>query len=187
MLKLHVVVTSTRPGRVGPTIAKWFVERANEHGAFQVRLVDLAEVNLPFLDEPAHPRLRDYEHQHTRDWSALVDEADAFVFVTPEYNHGTPATLVNALDYLVHEWAYKPASFVSYGGPSGGARSVQMTKQILTALKMMPIPEQVPLPLFMQYLKDGVFSPPDMQVKAAKMVLDELAKWAGALRPLRGK
>lgn len=187
MLELHVVVVSTRPGRLGPVVAKWFVERANEHGGFGVRLVDLAEVALPLLDEPSHPRLKDYRHQHTKDWSATVDAADAFVFVTPEYNYSTPAPLVNALDYLYQEWCYKPAGFVSYGGVSGGTRSVQMTKQILTALKMMPIPEQVAIPSFNQYVKEGVFTPPDNQAKAAKTMLDELAKWADALQPLRAK
>src|SRR5262245_20375897 len=119
MLNLHVVIVSTRPGRGGPAVARWFVEQASSHGAFQMKLVDLAEVNLPLLDEPSHPRLRDYKHEHTKKWSATVAEADAFVFVTPEYNYSAPASLINALDYLFHEWAYKPAGFVSYGGVSG--------------------------------------------------------------------
>jgi NAD(P)H-dependent FMN reductase len=185
MLNLHVVVVSTRPGRAGPSVAKWFVEQASAHEAFNVRLVDLAEVNLPFLDEPAHPRLQDYKHQHTKDWSATVSAADAFVFVTPEYNYSAPATLVNALDYLYVEWSYKPAGFVSYGGVSGGTRSAQHAKQILTALRMMPIPEQVTLPFFTQHMKEGVFTPPDNQSKAAKTMLDELQKWSAALKPLR--
>jgi NAD(P)H-dependent FMN reductase len=187
MLNLHVVVVSTRPGRQGPAVARWFVEQASGHPAFQVKLVDLAEVGLPLLDEPSHPRLKDYKHQHTKDWSAIVEAADAFVFVTPEYNFCAPATLVNALDYLFQEWAYKPAGFVSYGGVSGGTRSAQMSKLLITALKMMPIPEQVAIPSFTQYMKDGVFSPPENQTKAAKGLLAELEKWASALRPLRGK
>lgn len=187
MLNLHVIVVSTRPGRAGPAVARWFVDKASGHGAFQVKLVDLAEVALPLLDEPNHPRLADYKHQHTKDWSATVSAADAFVFVTPEYNYSTPAPLVNALDYLFNEWAYKPVGFTSYGGVSGGTRSVQMTKQIVTTLKMMPIPEQVTLPFFNQHLKEGVFSPPDTQAKAVKTMLDELEKWASALRPLRAK
>jgi NAD(P)H-dependent FMN reductase len=135
MLKLHVVIASTRPGRVGPVIGKWFHEFAVGHGKFEVELVDLADPQLPLMDEPAHPRLQQYEHQHTRAWSAKVDEADAFVFVTPEYNYSAPPSLINALDYLYKEWNYKPAGFVSYGGISGGIRAVQMIKQMVTTLK----------------------------------------------------
>ena len=113
MPKLSIVVGSTRPGRIGLAVATWFVERARAHGGFEIELVDLAALNLPMLDEPKHPSLREYTHAHTRAWSATVASADAFVFVTPEYNHGAPAPLINAIDYLVHEWSYKPAAFVS--------------------------------------------------------------------------
>jgi NAD(P)H-dependent FMN reductase len=129
MPKLHVILASTRPGRAGEPIADWFVERAAAHGAFDVELVDLAEVALPFMDEPNHPRLRRYTHEHTKAWSARVDSADAFVFVTPEYNYGLTAPLKNAIDYLHFEWQHKPVGFVSYGGVAAGTRAVQMLKQ----------------------------------------------------------
>ncbi|HEX5830894.1 MAG TPA: YceI family protein [Gemmatimonadaceae bacterium] len=103
MLYLHVLVASTRAGRQGPRVGAWILEQARAHGKFQLELVDLAEVDLPFLDEPAHPQLAQYEHAHTKTWSAIVNRADAFVFVTPEYDHGAPASLVNALQYLVRE------------------------------------------------------------------------------------
>lgn len=186
MLKLHVILGSTRPGRAGLPIGKWAFDQIALHGGFEGTLVDLAAVNLPMLDEPKHPRFAEYEHQHTRDWSATVQAADAFVIVTPEYNYSAPPALVNALDYLHQEWSYKPVGFVSYGGASGGLRSVQAAKLIVTALKMMPIPEGVALPFFSQHLADGVFSPPEVQAKAARAMLDELAKWATALKPLRG-
>ena len=185
MLNLHVVICSTRPGRAGPPVAKWALGHASAHAAFDAKLDDLAEVNLPLLDEPKHPRLGDYQHQHTKDWSRTVAAADAFVLVTPEYDYGMPATLLNALHYLSNEWAYKAVAFVSYGGVSGGTRAVQMAKQVVTALKMMPIPEAVSLPFFTQHVKDGVFTPPDTQDKAARVMLDELAKWSSALKPLR--
>ena len=118
-MKLHVIFASTRDGRQGLPIAEWVVERARAHGKFEPQLVDLREVNLPLFDEPKHPRFRQYEHAHTKAWSAIVDAADAFVFVTPEYNYGMPPALLNAIDYLSQEWAYKPASIVSYGGPLG--------------------------------------------------------------------
>jgi len=184
-MKLEVFICSTRPGRVGLPVAAWFEEQARAHGKFEVARVDLAEVNLPLLDEPKHPRLQQYEHAHTKAWSATVKSADAFVFVMPEYNFSMPAPLLNALDYLVHEWAYKPASFVSYGGISAGLRSVQMAKSPLTALKMMPIPEAVALPFVAKQLVDGKLQAPPEQEKAATLMLDELWRWAGALKTLR--
>jgi NAD(P)H-dependent FMN reductase len=187
MLQLQVVITSTRPTRVGPFIANWFVAQARQHGKFDIELVDLATVSLPMFDEPHHPRLRKYEHEHTKAWSRIVERADAFVFVQPEYDHGPPPSLENALDYLVHEWAYKPVAFVSYGGVSAGVRSVAMTKEIVTALKMMPMFETVALPFFAQQLdrEKGTFSPPPTQEQAATVMLDELLRWATALRTLR--
>ncbi len=187
MLNLHVVVCSTRPGRHGLAIANWFHGFAQKHGKFEARLVDLAEVNLPLFDEPHHPRLRQYTKEHTKSWSATVDAADAFAFVTPEYNFGTPPALVNALDYVLHEWAYKPAAFVSYGGTSGGLRGVQMTKQIVTALKMMPMAETVSLPFFSKHVEDGVFKADEAHERSATAMLDETLRWAGALEVLRAK
>jgi NAD(P)H-dependent FMN reductase len=186
MLKLQVVIVSTRPQRTGVPVARWFLDRAGTHAKFDVELVDLKEVNLPLLDEPRHPRLRQYEHAHTQEWSARVSSADAFVFVTPEYNYGAPAPLVNALDYLSAEWAYKPAGFVSYGGVSGGTRSVQMAKLLMTALKIMPIPEAVTIPFVTQSLDDaGQFKGGSSFEAAAGTMLDELHRWAGALQVLR--
>ena len=146
MMHLQIVIVSTREQRQGPAVARWFHTQAERHAGFDLELVDLADVNLPLLDEPHHPRLANYMHEHTKRWSAIVSRADAFVFVTPEYNYGSPPSLVNALDYLLREWAYKPVGFVSYGGISGGTRSVQMTKQIVTSLRMMPMVEAVTHP-----------------------------------------
>jgi NAD(P)H-dependent FMN reductase len=186
MPKLHVIAVSTRPERAGFPVAQWFFERAKEHGKFEVRLVDLQEVNLPVFDEPRHPRLRKYEHAHTKAWSATVEAADAFVFVTPEYNYSAPPSLINAIDFLSAEWAYKPAAFVSYGGPSGGVRSPQMAKQLLVALKVMPIPEAVAVPSFQNQVNEQKeFMATEAQTKAARSLLDELARWATALKALR--
>jgi NAD(P)H-dependent FMN reductase len=186
MLNLQVVVVSTRDERKGPLIAAWFVEQARRHGQFHVEVVDLAEVALPLFNEPRHPRLQQYEYEHTRQWSAVVQRADAFVFVTPEYNFGTPPSLVNALDYLVKEWAYKPAAFVSYGGVSAGLRGVQMSKQLVSALRMVPVVEAVAIPMFPQHINGDVFDPGAVQEKAAAAMLDEVLKLATALEPLRG-
>ena len=124
MPDLTIIIASTRPGRAGLPIGTWFAERARVDGAFDVRVVDLADVGLPMYDEPDHPRLRRYRNQHTKDWSATIDAADAVVFVTPEYNYGYPASLKNAIDFLHEEWAYKPVGFVSYGGVAAGTRAI---------------------------------------------------------------
>ena len=184
-LKLAVITVSTRPGRVGPAIAEWFVGQARADAGFEVVPVDLAEVALPLYDEPKHPRLKDYQHDHTKRWSAVVEAADAFAFVAPEYNFAPSPALVNALDYLVHEWAYKPAGFVSYGGVSGGLRAVQMTKLILTTLKMVPLTEQVTLPMVFEHLRDGRFDAKPIHDDSAKVMLKELRRWAEALKPMR--
>ena len=155
---LHVIVASTREGRAGQPVAEWFLEHARADGRFQPELVDLKAMNLPMLDEPHHPRLRNYTHAQTREWSATVDRADAFVFVLPEYNHFAPPALVNAIDHLYWEWQCKAASFVSYGGASGGMRSMQSLKPMLTGLKVMPLPESVSIHFVAQQIKDGVFS-----------------------------
>jgi NAD(P)H-dependent FMN reductase len=183
--KLHVVIASTRPGRAGLPIGTWFFDAAKRHGGFDVTLVDLAEVGLPLMDEPNHPRLQKYEHEHTKRWSAIVDAADAFVFVTPEYNFSAAPSLLNALDYLFREWQYKPAAFVSYGGISGGMRSVMMAKQLVTSLKMMPLPEAVTLTWFNKQLQDGVFTATEANDNSATDMLNELARWAAALKTMR--
>jgi NAD(P)H-dependent FMN reductase len=183
---LQVVSASTRPGRKGIAVARWVQRLAEEHGGFDVELVDLAEVGLPLFDEPNHPRLRQYTHQHTKDWSATVDRADAFVFVTPEYNHSFPASLKNALDYLNAEWADKAAALVSYGGVSAGLRAATALKPVLSALRMVPVVEAATIPFFQQFLtEDDEFAPNTELEAGGKAMLDALVRLTGALRPLR--
>lgn len=183
---LDIIICSTRPGRVGPAIARWTEQAALAHGKFTPRLVDLASFDLPVFNEPEHPRLQKYQHAHTMAWSASVNAADAFVFVLPEYNFGPPSALLNAMHYLVREWQYKPAAFVSYGGISGGLRAVQVTKQLLTTLKVMPMLEAVVIPNVAQHLDaEKAFEPNDLHTGSATTMLDELHRWAVALKPLR--
>lgn len=185
--KLDIIVTSTREQRAVTSVASWFLEQAKQHGNFEIQLVDLKEVNLPLLDEPHHPMQRRYQREHTKAWSKTVEDADAFVFVVPEYNFGMPPALLNALDYLYFEWNYKPAGFVSYGGISGGTRSVQMAKQVLTTLKVVPLPEAVTLPFFAKHVDaEKRFIADESQQKAVTTMLDELLRWTTALRTLRG-
>ena len=186
MPNLTIIVGSTRPGRAGAPIAQWFAARAKDHGGFDVNVVDLAEIGLPLLDEPNHPRLRQYTRQHTKDWSAIVDAADAFVIVTPEYNYGYPASVKNAIDYLHQEWQHKPVGFVSYGGVAAGTRAVQQLKQVVTTLRMLPVFDSVNIPFYHQFLdSDGVFQPNAVLEQAADAMLDELVRTEAALRPLR--
>lgn len=184
--RLHVIVSSTRPGRLGPSVARWFEGFARAHGGFEPVLVDIAEFGLPVFDEPKHPLSRQYQHEHTKRWSESVAAADAYAFVMPEYNYFPPSSLVNALDYLVAEWTYKPAGLVSYGGVSGGLRAAQAVKLLLTALKVMPIPEGVAVPNFQRFLDEGkAFRPDELVEKSATTMLGELLRWAEALKPLR--
>ena len=187
MTKLEIIIASTRPGRVGPSVATWIRDQAVAHGGFdEVELVDLAEVNLPFMNEPHHPRMRKYVHQHTKDWAAKIAEADAFVLVMPEYNYGFNAELKNALDYLNQEWNYAPVGLVSYGGVAAGTRAAQMIKQVLTTLKMTPLPEAVSIPFVQQFLNDGgKLEPNDVLLTSSKIMLDELVLVTRTLAPLR--
>ena len=184
-LKLNVITVSTRPGRVGPAVARWVHEKALAHGGFEVEAVDLASFDLPIFDEPKHPRFRDYQHGHTKAWSESVAAADAFVFVSPEYNYSPPPSFVNAVDFVFQEWGYKVAGLVTYGGALGGARAAQMEKLMLTSVKVMTIPEGVSIPLPTHMDKDGNFNPSEPIEKSARAMLDELVKWAAALKPMR--
>ncbi|BDA86982.1 FMN reductase [Aureimonas sp. SA4125] len=184
-LTLNVVTTSTRPGRKGPVIAEWFAGFAREHGGFEVVAVDLKEVGLPLFDEPEHPARQQYQHDHTKRWAALTDKADAFVFVLPEYNYNPPPSFFNAVDYLSREWNYKPVGFASYGGVSGGIRAVQAAKPLMTTVKAMPIPESLAVQTFTRYIGEKGFEPQEFHLSSSKAMLDELLKWAGALKSLR--
>lgn len=185
MSKLSVIIASTRPGRVGLPVGWWFAETAAAHGGFEVEVADLAELALPLMDEPHHPRMGQYVHAHTLRWSALVDAADAFVIVTPEYNHGPAASLLNAISYLYREWLYKPVGFVSYGGASGGMRAVEAVKPVVSRLSMVPLPEAVAIPYVGRQVADDLFTPSLAQQGAAAGMLDELLRWTDALTGLR--
>lgn len=183
--ELKIIVGSIRPGRVGLPVARWFESVAVADARFRVDFVDLAEVDLPLMNEPQHPRLRQYVHAHTVAWSERMETGDAFVFVTPEYNHGMPAPVKNALDYLQQEWAFKPIAFVSYGGPAGGVRSTEQLKQVAITLRMVPAFRGVVVPLVHRRVADERFeSDPELDVSAVQM-LDELVQLADRLRPLR--
>jgi NAD(P)H-dependent FMN reductase len=187
MPRLGVVVASVREGRVGRPVADWFVARARMHTHFEIDLVDLKDVNLPIFAERHHPRLRQYESDHQKKWSARVASLDAFVFVMPEYNYSTAPALVNAIDYLFVEWNYKAVGLVTYGGISAGLRAAQMVKQTVGGVKMVAIAEAVSIPFVAQAIdkESGAFKATDAQDKSAAAMLDELARWTVALAALR--
>ncbi|HEY0579427.1 MAG TPA: NAD(P)H-dependent oxidoreductase [Candidatus Nitrosocosmicus sp.] len=188
MDQLKIITSTTRPGRKGVSIANWIAKLAKQEKHFETELLDLAEINLPFMDEPNHPRLKQYQQEHTKKWSAVIDGADAFIIVLSEYNFGFPAPIKNALDYLFNEWRYKPVAFVSYGGVSGGLRSTQMLKQVVTALNMVPIVESLSIPFFTKFINnEGEFNPEDIVIKSAHVMFTELARWSEALKTMRKK
>ncbi len=188
MPTLLVIIASTRPGRVGLPVGEWFAGHAREHGGFDVEVADLAELNLPFMDEPNHPAMGRYTHEHTKQWSATVEAADAFAFVVPEYNYGFNAPVKNAIDFLHKEWKYKPAGIVSYGGVSAGTRGAQMLKQVLTTLSVMPLPEAVSIPWVTKFIDDdGAVEPNEAMEQGASAMLDALGRWSSALAVLRSE
>jgi NAD(P)H-dependent FMN reductase len=188
MSTLKIIIASTRPGRVGEPIGSWVARAARAHGGFDaVEVLDLAEIDLPLLDEPNHPRLRRYTKPHTLAWSAAVDSADAFLIVAPEYNFAMTAPLKNALDYLHAEWAHKPVGLVTYGGASGGMRAAEMIKSVLVTLRMVPVSPALSLHKAGDRLVDGTFAPTRADVGTLTAMLDELVDYQEALAPLRAR
>lgn len=181
--RLGIVTASTRPGRIGRAFAEWFIDVAEQHGGFEVVDIDLATINLPFHDEPHHPKLGRYVHDHTKRWSELIAGLDAVVFVTPEYNYGYSAPLKNAIDYLNTEWRDKAVGFVSYGGIGAGTRAIQQLKQVVTTLRMVPVFEAVNVPFAPTHLDDaGAVKQDADRDLAAQAMLDELARITAKLR-----
>jgi NAD(P)H-dependent FMN reductase len=184
-MKIGIIVGSTRPGRKGRQVAEWILEQASVREAATYELVDLLDFNLPVFDEANPPGMAKYEHEHTKKWSAAVAQYDGFVFVTPEYNHAMPASLKNALDYLVREWAGKGAACVSYGF-AGGVRAVEGLRCVLGQLRMADVSANIGFSM-MDDFADGTFAPREFHVAAATLMFDQLESWTGALIPLRAQ
>lgn len=182
---LLVVIASTRPIAAGRAVGAWVAERAAADPRFSLHVVDLRELNLPFLDEPQHPKLRAYEHDHTHAWSTRVAAADAFVFVTPEYNHSFTAPLKNALDFLNAEWAHKPVGLVSYGGLSGGSRAVTALEPVLANLALLAVQANVEIAWVAEHIADDRFAATDRHDRALDAQLDAIARYLPASAELR--
>src|ERR1700744_3755399 len=187
MYKLKIISATVTPGRKGPVIARWVEDAARSHGAFEVEVLDLGEINLPLMNEAVHPIMKQYEHDHTKQWSAKIEEADAFIFVTSEYDYSYPASLKNALEYLVHEWAYKPAGIVSYSaGAFAGVRAVMGLKSDLLSLKTIGLHEMVNIPAVDQFInEEGQFVADERLTNNANTLLHQLVRWTKGLKAIK--
>lgn len=185
--RLVVLIGSVREGRFGPFVAGWIADRASEHGGFEVDVVDLADFEIPLVLPAESPKLAGDGYPRPRgmaDLTARLDAADAFVVVTPEYNHSYPASLKAAIDWHFTQWTAKPVAFVSYGGAAGGRHAVLHLENVLTELHAVTIRDGLAFPNYFVTFEDG--EPLDAQADVyAKAMLDQLAWWGSALREAR--
>ena len=184
MLRIAIIIGSTRPGRKAEAVGKWVYEIAQKRSDAVFELVDIKDFDLPLLDEPVSPIMGQYTHQHTKTWSAKIASFDAYVFVTPEYNHGTSGALKNAIDFLYHEWVNKAAGFVSYGG-AGGARAVEQLRLVMAEVQIATVRNQVLLSMFTDFENFSVFKPASQHEKSVNAMFDQVIAWGGALKTLR--
>lgn len=186
MTSLLIVNGSVREGRIGGLIGEWVRSAAEADGRFSVDYADLAELKLPLMDEPNHPRLKKYLHPHTVAWSERVDAADGFVFLFPEYNHSYSAPIKNAVDYLHSEWNRKPVGFVNWGGNSGGTRAQAAFRPVVTALGLVATKGNVEINFPQRQLSDeGGFEPNEQQRTVLGLQLDEIVTLSEVLAGLR--
>lgn len=184
MIRIGIIIGSTRPGRVGESVAKWVHELAVKRGDAEYELVDLKDFDLPLLDEPMLPSLGQYTKEHTKRWAAKIASLDAFIFVTPEYNHATSGALKNAIDFVYKEWNNKAAGFVGYGS-TGGVRAVENLRLIMGEIQVADVRNQVALSLFTDFENFKVFKPAALHEKSLAGMLEQLVPWAKALKTLR--
>lgn len=186
MVKIAIIIGSTRPGRVGEAVGRWVFEHAQRRNDAQFELVDLADYELPLLDEPIPPSQGKYSKEHTKRWAAKIDSFDGYVFVTAEYNHGIPGALKNALDFVYAEWNNKAAGFVGYGS-AGGARAVESLRLVMAELQIADVRAQVALSLFTDFENYTTFKPAAYHEQSLNNVFDQAIAWSTALRSVRQK
>jgi NAD(P)H-dependent FMN reductase len=186
MLKIAIILGSTRPGRNGEAVSQWVYGITKKRIDIDFELVDIKDFNLPLLDEPIPPSMGQYSKEHTKMWSAKIDSFDAYIFVTAEYNHGIPGALKNAIDFLFKEWNNKVAGFVSYGGV-GGVRAVEQLRLVMAELKVATVRTQVQLSLYTDFENFTKFKPASFQENAVNTMLEEVIAWGSALKELRTK
>lgn len=186
MTKIAIIIGSTRPSRVGGAVGQWAYDIARKRTDAQFELIDLKEVNLPLLDEPVPPSMGQYSKPHTKAWAARIAPCDGFVFVTPEYNHGTCGALKNAIDFLYAEWNNKAAGFVGYGS-AGGARAVESLRLVMGELMVADVRKQVMLSLFTDFENMSQFKPRPQHEQSLNEMLDQVIAWSVALKTVREK
>jgi len=186
MIKLAIIIGSTRPGRKAEAVAQWVWEVAKKRSDAEFELVDIQQFNLPLLDEAMPPSMGQYSQPHTKAWAAKIASFDGYVFVTPEYNHGPSGALKNAIDYLYREWNNKAAGFVGYGS-AGGTRAVEQLRLVMGELQVADVRAQVMLSLFTDFENFTTFKPAPMHEKSVNNMLDQVIAWGGALKGLRDK
>lgn len=184
MIKVAIVIGSTRPGRKAEAVARWVHGIATKRSDAEFELVDIKDFDLPLLDEPIPPAMGQYTQPHTKAWAARIASFDAYVFVTPEYNHGPSGALKNAIDYLYREWNNKAAGFVGYGS-AGGTRAVEQLRLVMGELLVADVRAQVALSLFTDFENFSTFNPAPMHEKSVTVMLDQVIAWGGALKTLR--
>jgi NAD(P)H-dependent FMN reductase len=184
MLRIGIILGSTRPGRIGEAVAKWVYEQASKRDDAEYEYVDLIDYNLPLLDEPIPPSRGKYSKEHTKRWAAKIASFDAFVFVTAEYNHGIPAALKNAIDFLFAEWNNKAAGFVGYGS-AYGARAVEALRLVCGEIKVADVRSQVMLSLYTDFENYTTFKPAERHIRSLNAMLDEVVSWGTAMKGLR--
>ena len=184
MLKVAIIIGSTRPGRKAEAVARWVYDIAAKRSDASFEVVDIAAFDLPLLDEAVPPMMNQYAKPHTKAWAAKIATFDAFVFVTPEYNHSTSGALKNAIDFLYREWNDKAAGFVGYGG-AGGARAVEHLRLIMGELKVADVRAQVALSMFNDFENFSTLKPGPQQEAAVNAMLDDLVAWGQALQTMR--
>jgi NAD(P)H-dependent FMN reductase len=183
MIRIAIILGSTRPGRKSEAVGRWVLERAKGRADAQFELIDLKEVNLPLLDEPIPPSMGKYTQPHTQAWAKRIAAFDGFIFVTPEYNHSTSGVLKNAIDFLYAEWNNKAAGFVSYGS-AGGVRAVEHLREVMAELQIADVRQQVSFMLATDFENYETFKPAPHHEPNLKKLLDQLIAWSTALRPL---
>ncbi|MGV3772199.1 MAG: NADPH-dependent FMN reductase [Verrucomicrobiales bacterium] len=185
MLKIGIIIGSTRPGRVGESVARWVFDIAQKRKDAQFELVDIKDFNLPLLDEPVPPSMGQYSKEHTKKWAAKIAPLDAFIFVTPEYNHSTSGALKNAIDFLFAEWNNKAAGFVGYGS-AGGARAIEHLRLIMAEIQIADVRNQVMFSLFNDFENYTVFKPHTRHEKSVNELIDQVISWGTAMKSVRG-
>jgi NAD(P)H-dependent FMN reductase len=186
--QIALILGSTRQGRLGQKVAAWANRVLTSVSDTQITFVDLLELNLPLFDSATPPSALNHQYSYpaVQEWSKIVSNADAFLFITPEYNHGYPAVLKNALDWLYPEWNYKPATCVSYSiSPIGGARAVEQLRQVFIELQLIPLRQALHLASITQLLdNEGNFNSPESEPRLLDLVA-KLSWWANVMTPAR--